>query len=236
MAALAELPPLTPQCSQTIYIQRGHEHTVSHHTCTVTETPAGISAAPLRYRHIPLLGAPVSAHGRDACLLHQRVCVCDPRDAAVTCPARRGCRSCDVEPSTRLSLVSLDAAVTPVTCTAHCNYSNPLTHLPDRTSFAAKSPRSLCCRRHLHPSVHTMLVRTVFAPPSSVVNCLWELFVWGFGVLFLSCVCVCVCRCRGCCSLSVCACVRLVDLFTPYVYCTLQLTPCHTSLAGRASP
>jgi len=50
----------------------------------VTETPAGISAAPLRHRHIPLLGAPVSAHGRDACLLHQRVCVCDPRDAAVT--------------------------------------------------------------------------------------------------------------------------------------------------------
>jgi len=26
------------------------------------------------------------------------VCVCDPRDAAVTCPARRGCHSCDVEP------------------------------------------------------------------------------------------------------------------------------------------
>jgi len=23
------------------------------------------------------------------------VCVCDPRDAAVTCPARRGCHSCD---------------------------------------------------------------------------------------------------------------------------------------------
>jgi len=61
----------------------------------VTETPAGISAAPLRYRHNPLLGAPVSAHGRDACLLHQRACVCDPRDAAVTCPARRGCHSCD---------------------------------------------------------------------------------------------------------------------------------------------
>jgi len=39
----------------------------------------------------------------------------------------------------------------------------------------------------------------VVAPPSSVVKCLWEVFLWGFGVLFSSCVCVC----RGCCSLSV---------------------------------
>ena len=33
---------------------------------------------------------------------------------------------------------------------------------------------------------------TVVAPPSSDVKCLWGVFVWGFGVLFLSCVCVCV--------------------------------------------
>jgi len=26
----------------------------------------------------------------------------------------------------------------------------------------------------------------------SVVKCLWEVFVWGFGVLFLSCACVSV--------------------------------------------
>jgi len=43
---------------------------------------------------------------------------------------------------------------------------------------------------------------TVVAPPSSVVKCLWEVFVWGFGVLFLPCVCVGVggvvlCRCVG---------------------------------------
>jgi len=30
------------------------------------------------------------------------------------------------------------------------------------------------------------------APPSSVVKCLWEVFVRGFGVLFLSCACVSV--------------------------------------------
>jgi len=26
------------------------------------------------------------------------------------------------------------------------------------------------------------MARTVVAPPSSVVKCLWEVFVWGFGV------------------------------------------------------
>jgi len=62
---------------------------------SVTETPAGISAAPLRYRHILLrvrqsarLDARPAATGAlesawlDACFLHQRVCV--PLDAAVT--------------------------------------------------------------------------------------------------------------------------------------------------------
>jgi len=75
----------------------------------VTETPAGISAAPFRYRHIPLTGAPVSAHGRVACHPIARVCVLlDAAVTRVTCtcparrgPARRGCHSCDVEPSTR---------------------------------------------------------------------------------------------------------------------------------------
>ena len=36
------------------------------------------------------------------------------------------------------------------------------------------------------------VARTVVAPPSSVVKCLWGVFVWGFGVLFLSYVCVSV--------------------------------------------
>ena len=78
----------------------------------VTETPAGISAAPLQYRHIPLTGAPVSAHGRAACHPMARVCV--PLDAAVTrvtctCPARRGparrgCHSCDATCGTNFSV------------------------------------------------------------------------------------------------------------------------------------
>jgi len=58
------------------------------------------------------------------------------------------------------------------------------------------------------------VARTVVAPPSSVVKCLWGVFVWGFGVLFLSCVCVCVgvggavlCRC-----VCVCVCDLLIFL------------------------
>ena len=50
----------------------------------------------------------------------------------------------------------------------------------------------------------------IVAPPSSVVKCLWEVFIWGFGVLFLSCVCG---RCRGCCSLSVCVCGLFLLIF-----------------------
>jgi len=45
------------------------------------------------------------------------------------------------------------------------------------------------------------VARTVVVPPSSVVKCLWEVFVWGFRVLFLSCVSV-----SGV-LLSVCVCV-----------------------------
>jgi len=65
--------------------------------------------------------------------------------------------------------------------------------------------RALCKRGHI---LVITLEMFVVAPPSSVVKCLWEVFVWGFGVLFLSCVCVSVCvRCRGCRSVGVCACV-----------------------------
>jgi len=48
---------------------------------------------------------------------------------------------------------------------------------------------------------------SLFTPSlSSVVNCLWEVFVWGFGVLFLSCVCV------GVGSVVLCRCVCVCDL------------------------
>ena len=39
---------------------------------------------------------------------------------------------------------------------------------------------------------HWEVARTVVAPPLSVVKCLGEVFVWGFGVVFLSCACVSV--------------------------------------------
>jgi len=72
------------------------------------------------------------------------------------------------------------------------------------------------------------VARTVVAPPSSVVKCLWEVFVWGFGVLFLSCVCVCVCvcRCRGCCSLPVCVCDLLIFLHRESIgVCVVYVSP-----------
>jgi len=44
------------------------------------------------------------------------------------------------------------------------------------------------------PPIHTShaweVARTVFAPPSSVVKCLWEVLVWG--VVLVVCVCVSV--------------------------------------------
>ena len=52
--------------------------------------------------------------------------------------------------------------------------------------------------------------RTVVAPPSSVVKCLWEVFVWGFGVLFLPCVCVSVSGVLF--SVGVCVCDLLIYL------------------------
>jgi len=46
-----------------------------------------------------------------------------------------------------------------------------------------------CDLVHIHSVVP---LHAADAPPSSVIKCLWEVFVWGFGVLFLSCVCVSV--------------------------------------------
>ena len=49
-----------------------------------------------------------------------------------------------------------------------------------------------------------------FLMPSSAVKSLWEVFVWGFGVLFLSCACVSVSgglvlrRCVYVCDLLIC--------------------------------
>jgi len=42
----------------------------------------------------------------------------------------------------------------------------------------------------MNPRVPWEVARTVVAPPSSVAKRLWEVFVWGFGVVFLSCACV----------------------------------------------
>jgi len=78
------------------------------------------------------------------------------------------------------------------------------------TCFSSYSSHS-----HLHsklcsftPPFHSQaweVARTVVAPPSSVVKCLWEVLVWEFGVLFLSCVVVSVSGVLF--SVEVCVCV-----------------------------
>ena len=69
----------------------------------------------------------------------------------------------------------------------------------------------VCMYVYIVTSIVHHQARTVVAAPSSVVKCVWEVFVWGV-VLF---VCVCVCCCRGCCSLSVCVCVCDLLIFLP---------------------
>jgi len=70
--------------------------------------------------------------------------------------------------------------------------------------------------RELGPSLNmlpfTTGPRTVVAPPSSVVKCFWEVFVWGFGVLFVSCVCVGVGGAVLCRCVCVCVCGLLIFL------------------------
>jgi len=50
------------------------------------------------------------------------------------------------------------------------------------------------------------VARTVVAPPSSVVKCLWEVFVWGVVLV----VCVCVSVLGVLFSVGVCACDLLI--------------------------
>jgi len=79
------------------------------------------------------------------------------------------------------------------------------------------------------------VARTVVAPPSSVVKCLWEVFVWGFGALFLSCVCVS----RVLFSVGVCICDLLIFLHAPppLVFTGLRVPLiCGKYLVPRALP
>ena len=74
------------------------------------------------------------------------------------------------------------------------------------------------------------VARTVVAPPSIVVQCLWGVFVWGFGVLFLSCACVS----RVLFSLCVCVCDLLIFLpgstSTPAFALMKKVTLCPISI------
>ena len=56
------------------------------------------------------------------------------------------------------------------------------------------------------------VARTVVAPPSSVVKCLWEVFVWGVVLVVCVCVCVCVSVSGVLFSVGVCVCDLLIIL------------------------
>ena len=80
----------------------------------------------------------------------------------------------------------------------------PSLFTPDHLLVFTDTPFASCL---LSPSlsIHTRPYRTV---PSSVVKCLWEVFVWGFGALFLFLSYVCVggvvlCRCVCVCDLLI---------------------------------
>jgi len=61
------------------------------------------------------------------------------------------------------------------------------------------------------------------APPSSVVKCLWEVFVCGFGVVFFSCVCVAVSGVLF--SVGVCVCDLLIESTLSVLVCSLYNKP-----------
>jgi len=67
---------------------------------------------------------------------------------------------------------------------------------------ASRESGLLCSHSH-EESTAWEVARTVVAPPSSVVTCLWEVLVWGFVLV----VCVCVSVSGVLCPVCVCVCV-----------------------------
>jgi len=84
----------------------------------------------------------------------------------------------------------------------------PLTLARPRPLRTSTLPPTLTSARP--PTRAWEVARTVVAPPSSVFKCLWDVFVLGFGVLFLSCVCVSVSGVLF--SVGVCVCDLLMFL------------------------
>jgi len=73
------------------------------------------------------------------------------------------------------------------------------------------------------------VARTVVAPPSSVVKCLWEVFVWGVVLV----VCVRVSVSGMLFSVGVCVCVRDLLIFLQ-IRGTVEVRALNTKPAGRA--
>jgi len=74
----------------------------------------------------------------------------------------------------------------------------------EETAGEGSVPLLWCCSGRVFVCV------TCFSFTWKVVKCLWEVFIWGFGVLFLSCVCASVSGVVF--SVGVCMCDLLIFL------------------------
>jgi len=83
-----------------------------------------------------------------------------------------------------------------------------------RPQTSRQTGRALCAapakERKRYRALHYRQILLRITPPSSVVKCVWEVFVWRFGVLFLSCACVSVLGVLF--SVGVCVCDLLILL------------------------
>ena len=100
-----------------------------------------------------------------------------------------------------------------------------LIHTPVRPRRTSTLPLTLTSARPR--TLAWEVARTVVAPPSSLVTCLWEVFVWGFGVLFLLCACVSVSGVLF--SVGVCVCVCDLLIFLHPRSARTMRAPCATS-------
>jgi len=133
---------------------------------------------------------------------------------------------CNTPESSRGRALHLEFSFWPVTrsqfTTGSATYPNPagdalcIFNSPSDLRPVHTLPLTLTSARP--PTRAWEVARTVVAPPSSVVKCLWEVFVWGVVLV----VCVCVCVCHNCCSLSVCVCDPLIFLHPAVQHTQLQ--------------
>jgi len=82
----------------------------------------------------------------------------------------------------------------------------------------------------VRPPTRAWEVARIVAPPSSVAKCLWKVFVWVFGVLFLPCVCVSGSGVLF--SVGVCVCKFIISRKQKAFFCTSSTTGAAYAASG----